>query len=327
LPLPLLLVAVLLVIARHVRRDSARADAGGPPLPGMWTVVSLSLVLSLLLAWAVLPLPEWTGALVLERVKGTRVPLALGLASVLIVAIAGMAMPRRRTRPWEGALWAVAVGAMVGLSMWAAGRMPWRDNLVSTKLVLAYSILVAAGFGLVAAGRFRRTAAILLAGFAAWSWALVNPLYQGLGPLDSDPVARVMRPLAEERPGSRVMVFGDEKLVAIVRSTGMQSLAGTTPYPDAQLMQRLAPDQRGLWNNYATYRWLADPSADRATIRQIKGTTMELRLNPCSPDVAAFGAVWAVSETPIQADCLRPRQVIHSGALTRYLYSVTTATP
>jgi hypothetical protein len=107
----------------------------------------------------------------------------------------------------------------------------------------------------------------------------------------------------------------------------MQSLAGTTPYPDADVMERLTPGQRRLWNNYATYRWTADTAADPARIRQIRGTTMELSVNPCAPEIAALGPAWAVSEQPIRASCLKPQRVVRSGERTRYLYSVAPATP
>lgn len=319
LPLPVLVSAVLLVV---VRWSSIRSGADGTRRPGPWTLLALTLVMSVLLAWAVLPLPEWTGTLFLERVKGIRVPLALGFAAVLVVAIAATRQPPARTRLWDAVPWVATVAATVALSMWASSHLPWDESLVSTKIVLACSAAVAAGFGLVAAGWFPRTAALLLAVFAAWSWSLVNPLYRGLGPLDDDPVVRALRPLAEAGTGDVAMVFGDPKLVALVRASGLQSLGGTTPYPDADLMRRLTPGQPTLWNNYATYRWVADPAADRVTIRQVFGSSMELRVDPCSPEITALGASWAVSDRPIEVPCLVPRQEITAGNLTRYVYTV-----
>jgi hypothetical protein len=328
LPLPVVAAALVVVLLRRRRRPSPDVEvdpADGPAAPGRWTVVAVALVLVLLLAWAVLPLPGWTGTLVLERIKGTRVPLALGLACVLIVGIVG-SRARRRPPAWETVLYAVAVCATVGLSLWAASRMPWDDAIVSDRAVVAFSVVVALGFGLVAAGRWPRATAVLLAAFATWSFALVNPLYRGLGPLDSDPLVKALRPIAEQRQGDRVMVIGDGRLVALVRASGLESLSGTTFYPNAELMQRLAPSQRNLWNNYATYAWRADPSQEGMRIRQVHGTSMELYLNPCAPDITALGAAWAVSQEPLTGACLTLRDVVRSGPLTRYIYAVT-ATP
>jgi hypothetical protein len=322
LPLPILAAAVAVAAVRWRRPPKA----GVPPVrgsqPGVWTVAALASVLGLLLAWGVLRLPGWAGSLLLERVQGTRLPLALGLGSVLLVAVVGSARRGARHPAWEQVFWLGAIAGTVALTMWSAAQMPWDHAQVSTKTVLVFGLVVAVGFGLIASGQLARSAATGLAVFATWSWALVNPLYHGLGPLDHDPVVRALRPVAEADPGVRVEVFGDLRLVALVRSTGLQSLSGITFYPNERLMEHFVTNDRRLWNNYAIYRWVAEPTARTAFIRQIKGTSMELHVNPCAPELLHLGGSWAVSDERLDVACLQPVDTIRSASGPVYRYRV-----
>jgi hypothetical protein len=327
LPLPILAAAAIVAAVRWPRKAKAGVSSARDFAAGRWTVTGLAAVLCLLLAWGALPLPQWVGTLLLERVKGTRLPLSLGLAAVLLIAVMGSARRGRRIPVWEHVLWSGAVAATVGLTLWSAAHMPWNQDLVSTPSVVLLGLVVALGFGLVASGQLLRTAATLLAVYAAWSWALVNPLYHGLGPLDHDPVVRAMRHVAQADPGVRVAVFGDARLVSLVRASGVQSLSGVTLYPNEQLMRRLVPSQRDLWNNYAIYQWVPDPGARPARIRQVKGTSMELHIPPCAPEVLKLGAEWAVSDKPLDARCLQPVDVIRARSRTTYLYRINGYSP
>jgi hypothetical protein len=114
-----------------------------------------------------------------------------------------------------------------------------------------------------------------------------------------------LRSLTAGTDNPRVEVFGDFPTIAKVRIAGLQSLSGTTLYPDAELMARLTPSQEVLWNNYAQYLWSPLPSGSPAAITQVKGTQMNLDIDPCDPVLLVDAHPgWVVSDRPLDASCL-----------------------
>jgi hypothetical protein len=278
--------------------------------------------MAVLLAWGLLPLPRWTGSLLLERVPGFRLPLALGFACVVLVALLATRHARGRAPAWEPALWTAAVGATVGLTVWSSLQLPVDRAELSMAAVVVCGSLVAIGFAFVAAGRSPRTAATALACFAVWSWCLVNPLYHGLGAFDDHPVVRAMRPVAEANPGVKVEVYGNSGLVALVRASGAQSLSGVTFYPNEPLMRRLAPAQREVWNNFAKYRWVADPAAAPVQLGPLVVSNVMTQVDPCAPEILDLGAEWAVSDRRLEFPCLQAVDEIAYGDATAFRYRV-----
>jgi len=325
LPLPLLLAGIvaLVVIVVHRRPaadDAAAAEQTSGVVAGRWTATAVAVVLAVLAAWAILPLPDWTGSVLLDRVKGTRVPEALALATVLLLAIVGSRRPGRSNR-LVAAGWAAAAIATVALTVWSARQIPWNQAKAPLFTVVVLALLVAVPFALIGSGWFPRVGAVVLAVFAFWSWALVNPLYHGLGPLSTDTLTRAMRTLPGVHSGDRVEVFGKSRTVALVRAAGLQVASGVTFYPNVPIMESLAPDQPHYWNNYIVYTWVPDPGA-AVPIHQIHGTSMELHVSPCDPRILSLGIKWAVADRPLQGDCLSPVDVVHTRARDYYRYRV-----
>jgi hypothetical protein len=257
----------------------------------------------------VLPLPAWVGSVtVLNRVPPWRTPLAIGFGAILIVALAGELLRRQRLGRAGGLLLGLVlvagIAGTVQLTLWAEGETLWNHPMVAQPLVALSALAVAVGFAVVAGGRWQRVVALLLAGYCAWSWALVNPLYRGLGPLDRERIVQAMRAVEEESPGTIAAVYGESRLTALVAGSGVQSVSGVTFYPDPELMQKLAPTQRNLWNNYASWVWIADTTRNPAFIKQVQGTSMQLFINPCAPETLSIGMTWTVSQKPIDAPCL-----------------------
>jgi hypothetical protein len=304
-------------------------DAAAPPPVVTFGLVTA--VTALLLGWALLPLPAWVGAVtVLNRVPAWRLPLAVGLGSLLVVALAGELLRRQRIGRAGGVLLAVAMVAgiawTVQLTLWSETEMPWNHPMVSRPLVALSGLAVAVGFAVVAGGRWQRVVALLLAGYCAWSWALVNPLYKGVGPLDREPITKAMRVVETANPGTIASVYGDSRLSSLVAGSGVQSLSGVTFYPDEAVMQKLAPTQRDLWNNFASWEWIADPTQKPAHIQQVRGTLMRLYINPCAPETLSLGMTWTISQKPIDVPCLRLVDTLPSSRLgTIYRYQVVRA--
>jgi hypothetical protein len=117
-------------------------------------------------------------------------------------------------------------------------------------------------------------------------------------------------------------VYGTVQLGALVSSSGVQNLTGTTFYPDAAIWARLAPDQRDLWNNYATFRWIAAPSGSATHLTQLHGTLMALMIDPCGGDALSLGITWVLSQQPLTGSCLQPVDTLASGLGTVYRYQI-----
>jgi len=112
-------------------------------------------------------------------------------------------------------------------------------------------------------------------------------------------------------------------VVALVRGAGFQSISGTTPYPSAELMERLLPGQRKVWNNYAQYRWAPAPDGAAPRVVPIQGTYMELRIAPCDPTILErTDPGWVVSESPLEGDCLERTSRFRYKELHLWLYRV-----
>lgn len=341
-PLPVLLAVLLLVGLRVLRRRHApavgpavgvRPDAT-PRCGGVLT--ALGAVLAVFLVWALLPVPAVVGrVLLLDRVPATRLPLAFGLLAVLLLAVGSVAAAPRRPAPGaagrgrsagraigESLVWVLGGAATVGATVWASASLPWKPAAVPAVAVVGLAVLLALGATLVAAGRAGGIAAIGLAVVSLGSFALVNPLMHGLGPMEHDPLVRALR-ASDIPPGTPTAVFGNLNTVSLVRSSGLQVTSGTTPYPDVELMRELAPGRQRSWNNYVTYLWTADRAADPVVLQQVRGTTFNLRVDPCAPDVTGIGIRYAVSEKPLSYPCLRLVERVPDPPAEYHVYRVT----
>ena len=292
-PLSVVVLAAAGAVALAWRIRRVRRTADRPPVPAeltasrepVWMLGLTSALIAVLLAWTFLPLPGWFGAVTqLQRVQPSRTTLALGFAALLLVAVATTVRMRPRIWSWPWLVAAAIVGAVA--TVWSAENLPWNPDLVPTTLAAVSGFLLAALFAALLDRRFAMPAAALLAVYAFASWSLVNPLQQGIAPLSEDSLVRELREVADADANPRSLVFGDLATVARVRSAGFQSISGTTPYPDADLMRELAPAQEELWNNYAQYEWVPAPDGSTPRIERVGGTMMQLTISPCDAVVA-----------------------------------------
>lgn len=303
IPIPaMVLVAVgagQLVVSRfRARRVSAAASddlSGATFRPPLWALVAVTIATGVLLAWALIPLPEWVGIVTqLNRVQASRTPLALGFGAILMAALAA----RMSNRPSAWTLpWAVAAAALTSaLTVWAAFRFPWDTALVPMALVLGSGFVL----GGLYAGLFCISRplwpALALTVYALLSWVLINPVQQGIGPIAEDPLVADLQSIAGESDNRRVVVFSDFRTVAKVRAAGFQSVSGQTPIPDASVMQVIAPGDELKWNNYVKYLWTPAERGAPTTIETIVGTTLLLTIDPCADSLhEAVDPGWIVS--------------------------------
>jgi hypothetical protein len=318
---------VLRRLQPSVAADADQGDeVGVADGPTKWTLILTLAATLLLLAWSLMPMPDWFGTVtLLERVQPSRTGLALGFAQIVLVAAA--IRVRQRPAVWSIPWLMVASVATGALTVWAASQLPWDSALVPAVGVLISGAVLGLLLSLASVPRLAAWAGMALALYAFASWARVNPLQQGIAPLIDDPLPATMHDLAATPSGNdRVVVFGGYDVVADVRGAGLESISGTTLYPDTDLMTRLVPAQRNLWNNYSQYRWRPAPEGTAARIVMIKGTALDLVIDPCDP--VLLGAVdpgWVVSEAELEARCLtQVTQAPGRRGATFYIYRYTT---
>lgn len=313
--LPVMALVVLAVVAarRAAPPPAARPDEEPPRDVPRWTLALLAGVTLLLLAWTLLPLPDLVGDLtLLNRVQPSRTPLALGLAQVLLVTVAAHTLVGRRFSHWG---WVVGAAALTaGCALWSASRLPWDSTLLPVAGVALSGALLGGALAWTATQHRPAVGAAALAVYAALGWALVNPLQHGTAPLTENPLASALTPLATDEDNPRVVVYGGFDTVATVRAAGLESVSGTTLYPSSDLMQRLAPGQEALWNNYAQYRWIEAAPGSAPEIRQVKRSQMELSIPACDPVLLReVDPGWVVSESAMSADCLVALDAVEDG--------------
>jgi hypothetical protein len=289
------------------RRGRDRADVEAPRV----TLALLCGSVLLLLAWALLPLPSWVGSITfLGLTPAERVQVGIGLAIVLLTAAAATVRPIPPLWRWPAAIVTSVITAVIAI--WTSRAIDWDASAVPIVLVAASGLVVGAGFAFTLSSR--RWGVIAAGGLALYSiasWALVNPIQLGIAPLQSDQSIARLAELAKDEGNPRVMVFGrttDFMPIARVRGAGLQSVSGWTPYPDAELMKVLAPDQEQLWNNYAQYAWRAAPAGSGIKISwatEWESSLNWLDVDPCMPELLdGVDPGWAVSDAPLDAACL-----------------------
>ena len=330
LPLPLIAVVVVLVVwaAWHRRQPGGPgtvAVATDVPHRLIWTTTLVAAAELLILAWAVAPLPHFVGTVtLLNRVPGYRTPLALGLGLVVLMACgSGAVQGLRQPIPVRAVVVLGGVTSVAAL-VWGTEALNWNGKARPGQLaVTAVAAVVVAGFTLLLTRRRAAVlGAVLLAGGTAAIFVEVNPLTHGLGPLQRDPIVKALAGYVGDGR-TLAAVYGDAKLSALVSSTGLQNLSGLTPYPDAPVWQRLDPCQKAVWNNYAKYAWVADPTRQQPVIEPGIGTQKLLLINPCAASTLDLGITVSVSATPLAGTCLTLVQTVHRAGGDVYVYRTT----
>lgn len=316
------MVVLLLLAVGALIGGRPAAPAGGLRV-GRATVVALVAVLLLLLAWMLVPaLPDAVGKVtLLSTVPGSRLPLALGLTLVLLAA----ALSTFDVGRMPGWLRAVLIGTGVTASIIGttyAAHVVYPGMSRKGLLVTAIGAgLVAAAFASMATRTWVRVLLPLGAAYAMVSFAVVNPVYLGLGPLTHDPVSLYAREVASAEPDPVAVTLGGRELQALVRGGGMQVLSWTTLYPDRRFWEKALPGEEEVWNNYRNYGWYYDPAADPIRARITALDAAELAVDLCDPLIRDLGYSRVFSAQPISASCLAQDRILQRGEQRVFVYT------
>lgn len=283
-----------------------------------------------LLAWALLPVPEIVGrVLLLDRVQGSRVWFGLGLAGVLALAMVWTGEPRPRSRPpavgdaggptrvrtrqWSAAAAAAVVG--LALLLWAARGLPVPGLEGTVRVALP------AGFALLTALLLTPLRRPALAGLLVWgvaSWAPVNPLYRGLGELGTSALGSAVQELSRTAPDGNWLVAEDRVMAHLVVAQGVDTVSGLNGYPDVDAWRALDPEGRAedVWNRYSLTQWHLGPPGSAPVFGLEEADLVEVTVDPCDAGLAALEVTFVVEPAQLAQPhpCLEPlRTVEQSG--------------
>ena len=299
LPVLLLLASLLalsLVRARRASEGSCAGEPEVPPSPEQWHGAALGALVGAtgLTVWALLPLPAALGFGLLDRVPGARAYPAIALGFLLLVHVSAGRVGL--SRAWRAAAWASVLAASAGVGL-AVARVVLPADVVPTVVTVVVSALLAAALlGIVLGGRLaNRLSALLLSIIVLATYSVALPLYRGLGPLTSSPLATYLAATAAAEGPSR-WVSLVPRAEPVIAASPEFLLSGMTYYPDASVWQRLAPSQELYWNNFQSYVWQQDSEADPARIVPQHLRISSLRIDLCDPRTAFLGIRYVVSE-------------------------------
>jgi hypothetical protein len=264
-----------------------------------------------LVAWALLPLPAIVGRItLLDMVPASRVIIGVGLASYLITFLALTGRSEAGPRGWpEYSLGASLLLGAVGLA--AIGGLALRSASPALGLRLSEialgTLLFALIVGLVLT-RQRAAAALALIAVGAAMSLPVNPVYQGLGPLESSPLATAAE-FGDQggpgRAGGEVLSYLVGPVNATVVSSGRASVNAVNLYPNGTGWHALDPDGNyaNAWNRYAATDFVYSPTMP-AQIRATAPDAVVVAVNPCDPGLGRLRVTTVISPQPLTDSCL-----------------------
>jgi hypothetical protein len=134
------------------------------------------------------------------------------------------------------------------------------------------------------------------------SYSLVLPVYRGVDPLIESPLAGYLRELAVQE-GPTKWVALESRAQPIVVASPQFAISGMTYYPSAEIWNRLAPDQREVWNNFNEYSWIYDPTADPVTLEPAgRRGVATLRIDLCNPQVDFLDITYVITSSRVSAE-------------------------
>ena len=261
-------------------------------------------MVGVLLAWVLLPWPEWSASVPLFSVlKPQRVAQIIGVGGILMFAvllerlIASDGVSKR-----DAAFLGLAtafVTVIVGM-MLAANETP----SMSFGLILVVSLGVGLAIGLAVTSR---TLALGLVGLVAISGVgamFANPVMAGLGDMDGPEFDALAVEMAEA-VGEGYIASDTPDGNALVLAAGVPALSGDQVAPSAQWL-KLDPQRARVdaWNRSAIVVFKWDPSLATAVIESPQADGIRVHVSPCSPVMAELGLRAILSASPLEAPCL-----------------------
>ena len=243
----------------------------------------------------------------LDRVPADRAIVGLGLASILVVVLAGVAMqeemrelgPVRRV-----AAAAITVFFATGYVLALGSRFIAADAPVGRRAILAAMVGVSVVVGLYFWRPLLGALGLAVAGVVVS--LPVNPLTTGLDTITDAPLTRAIERLAgADDSGSRWLNTMEMSNPAVA-AAGVDDLSAVNLYPDHEAWEALDEDgsEEEIWNRYSHTRWLLDPSVAEPVVALLSNDVVSVTVDPCDPVLDEFDVGHIITSAPIDAVCL-----------------------
>jgi hypothetical protein len=151
----------------------------------------------------------------------------------------------------------------------------------------------------------------------------VNPVYQGLDPLEQQPLLDDLTAVSADSGLGWVSANGD--VTTVLTANGFEPLSGVNLYPDADAWRILDPDaaEEETWDRYAHTAWAFVPGLDAPEITLVAPDVVSVAVDPCGPELAELGVGHVATSARLDAPCLvLDRTSTTARGTTVYLYTV-----
>ena len=291
-----------------------------------WIVIALIAVTALVLAY--LLVPGWDRVahlLLLDRTTTGRIRIALGVLSIIVIAVTILRTDRLRLGttvrpPRLIALAGVSLGAVSVLYVLRYLLLRDAGIVENSTAWIFISVISVAAIYLFARG-WALAGAICFLAVSILGSAGVNPVYVGVYDLNETNVVSEMKSLEEEASGAWVGV-GDSFLpTAILVQSGLPSYNGFQGAPSPEMWDQIDPkdNYEEAWNRLANISWVngeGEPAPTNPWADQILMT-----FDSCST-FAQDHVKYVLAVAEIDQSCAHRIEVVSEGPSTFFLYEV-----
>ncbi len=311
-------VAVVLLAQRTRLRDEH----------DLFPLLGLLAALTVVGAWMFFPVPSWAGTpLLLNRVSPSRLVLPLVLGGIVALVLLVDHLLGRGALGVGQRVVAVAVTAVPYL--WALGQLRIEEEPVNRTLAVVLLACVLVGCFL-ALGRWPLAGLGVLVAFSLFTAARINPLQQGIAPLESNDLSRSIERISEERPDAGWLLIGADPFAdGILTASGVENVGAVSFYPDPDEWEILDEDGRReqFWNRYAHVRFALSEAARRPTIELDGGDSVAVSISSCDPRLDDLGVEVMIVPVDQEPECGTLIEETRLGGSHYRIYEVEVATP
>lgn len=283
--------------------------------PRDWRLIALLAVTALFLIRLFVPFSEFFFNLIqLNRIPHDRLLIGFGMLNILYLVLAiewlskeGHRVSQRMIRGSTLFAWITVV--WIGL----ATRTALPGYLGSRLKILTISTIIAAIVWLILRKHFTWALGLLLL-FSFFSTARINPLYRGLGPLDTSKLVSTITTLGKSG-GAWITTAdgGGANFENLIPAAGLPSLSGVYAYPQLSIWQSIGktPADTAVYNRYAHVFFSIEPvptttHPSAAYFDPPALDAFRIHADACSPLLAKNNISYILSATMLESSpCLQ----------------------
>jgi hypothetical protein len=259
----------------------------------------------------------------LNRVPNYRLLLGIGVGQFLLL----VSYYRRNISDIFKSKYEQGFLALVALS--AFGSFLWTgmytakhySKFISNRWEVILAALVMSGIVYMII-RGWRLGLLALVVFSAFSVVIINPVYRGLGPLLTTPVAKEIQRVSDRTDLWAVME--DIRFENVALSSGRPSMTALYSYPRKDLWKPLDRDgvNQTIYNRSAHVVFFNKPQLKQSQLIKLAINKFGVLLNPCSDYPKEIGLDFMLTTMPIDSKCAKHVSTVPYPAVTFYIYKL-----